>query len=117
MNDEYFDDNHDEEDYDDYEEEEEGEEKGEEETVNDDDEQQRNPGEPPARWNPGATALLEKKINENKIRRTNLTNEYLNFISLKQFPKYHIEGTGDRPNPSIIKRFRRLFQNLGLESE
>jgi hypothetical protein len=111
MNDEYDDDDEEEEDYDEYEEEEEGEEKGEEETVNEVDEQPREPG------GPRATALLEKKINENKIRTTNLTTDYINHISLKQFPKYHIEGTGGHPNPSILKRFRRLFQNLGLESE
>jgi hypothetical protein len=81
------DDDDEEEDYDEYEEEEEGEEKGEEETVNEVDEQPREPGEPPSRWGPGATALLEKKINENKIRTTNLTTDYINHISLKQFPR------------------------------
>ena len=116
MNDEYDNDNS-EEDYDEYEEEEEGEEKGEEETVNEVDEQPRQPGEPPSRWGPGATALLEKKINENKIRTTNLTTDYINHISVKQFPKYHIEGTGGQPHPTIIKRFRRVFKNLGLAAE
>jgi hypothetical protein len=115
MNDEYDDDD-DEEAYDDYEEEEEGEENGEEETVNEVDEQPRQPGEPPSRWGPGATALLEKKIKEGKIRTTKLNNEYLNHVS-KQFPKYHIEGTGGQPHPTIIKRFRRVFKNLGLAAE
>jgi len=68
-------------------------------------------------WNKAATAQLKVKIAEGVVptNPAELTNDYIyGTLSAIHFPDYHL--TGPTAQASVVRRFRRLFNNLQAEN-
>jgi len=68
-------------------------------------------------WNKAATAQLKLKIAEGVVptNPAELTNDYIyGTLSAIHFPAYHL--TGPTAQASVIRRFRKLFNNIQLEN-
>ena len=68
-------------------------------------------------WNKAATAQLKRKIAEGVVptNPAELTNDYIyGTLSAIHFPDYHL--TGPHAQASVIRRFRKLFDNIQAEN-
>ena len=68
-------------------------------------------------WNKAATAQLNIKIAQGVVptNPAELTNEYIyGTLSAIHFPEYHL--TGPNAQSSVIRRFRKLFDNIQAEN-